>query len=74
MSAGTASFTHDPEGSVLTEYLPNVMLPGAGAAVPETTINTLNVRGEMVDSAGGRRVSPANHHEFRLQLDQHHPR
>jgi YD repeat-containing protein len=54
VSAGTATFTHDPEGSALTEYLPNVMRPGAGAAVPETTINTLNVRGELVDSVGGR--------------------
>ncbi|MDP9105849.1 MAG: DUF6531 domain-containing protein [Candidatus Eremiobacteraeota bacterium] len=51
VSAGTASYTHDPEGSVLTEYLPNVMLPGAGAAVSETITNTLNVRGEIVDTA-----------------------
>jgi hypothetical protein len=32
------------------------MRPGAGAAVPETTINTLNVRGELVDSVGGRQT------------------
>ena len=51
ISAGTASYTHDPEGSVLTEYLPNVLLPGAGAPTPETIANALNVRGELVDSA-----------------------
>ena len=51
VSAGTASYTHDPEGSVLTEYLPNVFLPGAAAPVSETITNTLNVRGEIVDTA-----------------------
>ena len=56
ISAGTATYTHDPEGSTLTEYLPNVLLPGAGIATPETITSTLNVRGELVDSgisAGG---------------------
>jgi YD repeat-containing protein len=50
VSAGTATYTHDPEGSVLTQYLPNVMLPGAGSPVSQTFTNTLNVRGELVDA------------------------
>jgi YD repeat-containing protein len=49
VSAGTVNYTHDPEGSVLTEYLPNVLLPGAGSPSPETIANTLNTRGELVD-------------------------
>jgi len=49
VSAGTVSYTHDPEGSVRTEYLPNVLLPGAGSPVAETITNTLNTRGELVD-------------------------
>jgi YD repeat-containing protein len=50
VSAGTATYTHDPEGSMLTEYLPNVLLPGAGSAVPQTITNTLNTRGELIDT------------------------
>jgi len=48
VTGGTANYTHDPEGSVLTEAFSTVIFPGSGAT-PETLTNTVNIRGELID-------------------------
>jgi YD repeat-containing protein len=49
LRGGTVTFTHDPEGSVLTSVLPSVYQPGGGAPATETLTNTVNARGELYD-------------------------
>jgi YD repeat-containing protein len=45
----TMTYTHDPEGSVLSEAFPNVWPTGASAPVPIVRYSTINVRGELID-------------------------
>lgn len=61
VTGGTASYTHDPEGSVLTNRF-RVSLVWAGSA---TLVNTVNVRGELIDrgnsaKAGGHTRTRTN--------------
>jgi YD repeat-containing protein len=43
------SYTHDPEGSVLSEAFPSVWPAGATAPVSLVNYSTINVRGELID-------------------------
>ncbi|MDB5070057.1 MAG: hypothetical protein JWM87_1168 [Candidatus Eremiobacteraeota bacterium] len=43
------SYTHDPEGSVLSEAFPSVWPAGATAPVSIVNYSTINVRGELID-------------------------
>ena len=56
LNSGNLTVTHDPEGSVEVETVPNIYPPAAGAPVTETLTNTLNERGELV----GEQWSPNN--------------
>jgi YD repeat-containing protein len=56
LNSGTLTVTHDPEGSVVGETVPNIYPPSGGAPVTETLTNTLNERGELV----GEQWTPNN--------------
>jgi YD repeat-containing protein len=43
------AYTHDPEGSVLSESFPSVWPAGAPAPVSFVRYSTINVRGELID-------------------------
>ena len=45
----TISYTHDPEGSILSETFPSVWPVGATAPIPVVRYSTINVRGELID-------------------------
>jgi YD repeat-containing protein len=56
LNSGTLTVTHDPEGSVEVETVPNIYPPAGGAPVTETLTNSLNERGELV----GEQWAPNN--------------
>ena len=60
LGGSTLSYTHDPEGSVETLSVPNVMNAGATQPETETLTNTLNVRGELQ----GQAYSPNTSYQF----------
>ena len=43
------SYTHDPQGSVLSEAFPSVWPAGATAPISMVRYSTINVRGELID-------------------------
>ncbi len=57
LGGSTLSYTHDPEGSVGTLSVPNMMSPGTSQPHTETLTNRLNVRGELAEQSYSPNVS-----------------
>ncbi len=67
LSAGSISYTHDPEGSPLTEVITNNATASSGQLI-NTVTNTFNVRGELVDNSAADLGPPANADELRVPV------
>ena len=65
------SYTHDPQGSVLSEAFPSVWPAGATAPISMVRYSTINVRGELIDDTPPRTAPRAwaTAHRNKTDLD-----